>query len=171
MPRLVIVFAIAFALAAISASGEAWWTPDTGRYPYVRLDSTSDTHIVSIHGAAVQDRDRMADIVALFPPYMFDTAREYIPGGVSAGNELFGYIVLVDGGNVTFVVTENRARELAISRILSYLLVCDLVRLWSNYGGYDTVQVSLAYVPAFREPTVFAIGTTTEIGVKVVMAP
>ena len=112
----------------------------------------------------------MAEVAELFPPYMFDSPREYIPGCCEGSNKMFGYIILVDGGKVTFVVTENRANELSSSRMLTYVLLSELVRLWSGYGGYNKVMVSLAYVPAFRDPVTFARGYTTDIGVKVVMA-
>ena len=55
----------------------------------------------------------MAHIAELFPPYMFDSPREYIPGCCDGSNTMFGYIILIDGGKVTFVVTESRAKELS----------------------------------------------------------
>ena len=39
--------------------------------------------------------------------------------------------------------------------------------MWSKLSGQDDVSVSLAYVPAFREPVVFTIGTVATFGVRV----
>ena len=165
------IMAVAFALAAIPSY--AWWTPDAERYPVVGVYSPEThqaQHAVWIHGTEVRDRDRMAEIAKLFPPYMFDSTQEYMPGCCVGDPKSFGYIILVDGGEVTFVITENRANELSGSRMLAYVLLSELVRMWRNYGGYDSVIVSLSYVPAFKDMVVFAYGYTTDIGVKVVMS-
>ena len=171
--RATIAAALVLLTLGNAHSAHAWWTPDTDLYPYTGLYSPSDTprgHVVWIHGTTVQDRDRMAEIAELFPPYMFDSPREYIPGCCDGSNTMFGHIVLVDGGKVTFVVTENRAKELSGSRVLTYLLISELVRLWTDYSGHNPVVVSLAYVPAFKEPVTFAFGHSADIGVKVVMS-
>ena len=167
--RLLLIAASVLASAAVSAA--AWWTPDREQYPYQGVYSPHDTprgHAVWIQGTTVRDRDRMAEIAELFPPYTFDSPREYMPG---IGDEsLFGHLILVDGGRVTFIVTENRATELSGSRMLTYVLLCELVRLWTEHSGHDSVVVSLAYVPVFKQPVTFAYGHTTAVGVKVVMS-
>ena len=85
----------------------------------------------------------MAEVADLFPPYMFDYSQSYMPGCCSHDdNKWFGYIILVDGGKVTFVVPEKRANEFSSSRMLTYVLLSELVRIWSGYGGYNKVMVS-----------------------------
>lgn len=144
------------------------WSPDTDRYGHFRNTYTTENNEAWVYATTQRDAERMASMVELFPPYMFDYRTHYIPGTGGEGQR-FGYIVLVDQGSVTFVMAERRANEIAGSRFLAFVLIRELVGMWQAHGEYRGVSVSLAYVPAFRDPLVFAIGITTEIGVKVVM--
>jgi hypothetical protein len=67
------------------------------------------------------------------------------------------------------VVAEDRARELSGERATAYVLIARLVEMWSKIIGKEDVTVSLAYVPAFREPVVFAIGSMATFGARVAM--
>ena len=167
----VVIVAAVFAFACTStAYGETWWMPDRGRFPHVNSRDTTTNNSTWVYATTKHDLDRMLSVVALFPPYMFDSKTYYLAGGSTGPHSDYGYIVMVDGGQVTFVVTEDRATDLASSRIMTYLLLRELASIWRDHGGHNDVTVSMAYVPSYRDPVVFAIGVMTGIGVKVVMA-
>lgn len=115
--------------------------PDAERYAdFEATDATENDTSTWVVATTERDLDRMMSLIELFPPYMFDSNSYVRPG---SGGPRLGYIVMVDRGELVFVVTEDRAKD---------------------------VTVSIAYVPSFRDPVVFAIGVMTELGVKVMMA-
>jgi hypothetical protein len=165
-----VVIATVFATSINAGYGETWWMPDKNRFHHVDSAETTANNSTWVYATTKHDLDRMLSVVDLFPPYMFDSKTQYLAGGSIGPHTNYGYIIMVDGGQVTFVVTEDRATDLAGSRIMTYLLIRDLASIWRDHGGHSDVTVSMAYVPSYRDPVVFAIGVMTGIGVKVVMA-
>ena len=167
---MLLIVAVAL-LSPTSAAGQlaTWWYPPHDRYPVNEyVPTTPDkSNATEVYAATPEGAERMKAVVELFPPYMLDSRTYYLPGTSEVGH---GYVVAADGSDVSFFITEDRAKELAGSRVVTYLLLCELVRIWSDTTGRSDVTVSLAYVPSFKQPVVFAIGTLTEIGVRVVMA-
>ena len=165
---LLLASMLVVAAASVAQSDGSWW-PDRERYNVGWSEETTSTHYVTVRGTSeydLKDMERVAFMFRSFPPYTFDTKTSYLPGSGGPG---FGYYVLVDGMDLVVIVAEDRARELSGARATAYVLIARLVEMWSKLSGRDEVSVSLAYVPAFREPVVFAIGSMASFGVRVVM--
>ena len=168
------------AVATVAAHGErpnVWWAPglpEFGHSDYIQ--SRSRDNQAWVHATTERDLEIMMSLVELFPPYMFDSTTHYRPGSStpaadgSGFPERWGYYVLVDRADLTFVVTRDRAEELVSLRIMAYLLLRELVIVWTEHSGHKNVTVSIAYTPVDEDPVVFAIGFKTELGIKVVMA-
>lgn len=166
---VLLVIAVLMAIPSATAQSDGWWWPDREHYNVGWSEETTSTHYVTVRGTSeyeLEDLERVAFLFRSFPPYTFDTRTSYTPG--SGGPDL-GYYVLVDGSDLVVIVAEDRARELSSARATAYVLVARLVEMWQKLSGHNDVSVSLAYVPAFREPVVFAIGTMATFGVRVAM--
>ncbi len=169
--KVVLLASVAFVAtpSIIADSSQGWWWPDRERYNVGYTEDTTSTNVVTVRGTSeydLEDLGRVAFLFRSFPPYTFDTRTSYVPG---SGGPYQGYYVLVDGIDLVVVVAEDRAKELSRARATAYVLIARLVEMWSKLVGQEGVTVSLAYVPAFREPVVFAIGSMATFGVRVAM--
>ena len=178
MMRAIATIACMLTSVALTHGQNVWWWPDMERFGFGRhvdyegVERGVGPRSAWIRAATERDRDLMAGILELFPIFMLDSSEEQRPGtGPPNRGEpsVWGYIVLVDGKDVTLIVPEDKARELVTFRITGYLVLRELVTLWAKHGGYDDVRLHVDYVPWRREPITVAIAYMTEFGVKVIM--
>ena len=168
--------AVLLALIATAATSSAW-VPDVERFPFRDNtgypDEDGRNHTTWVYATKQRDMERMLALATLFPRYTFDSASETRPGWrrtAPKARAKMGYYILVDGGDVTFIVTKDRAAELNNSRMLAYLVISELVKMWREHGGYSDATVSFAFADGGEPPVVFAVGLWTDIGVKLVMS-
>ncbi len=105
----------------------------------------------------------MVELLSLLPPYALDTTR------------FMAETVRVDEGFVEIDVSKDIALLMGRQRMLAYLIVKELVDLWTDIGGHEQVSLSLFYdddedYPYSDDYVLFAIGETAGSAVKVTMA-